>query len=100
MLWDLNDPKQLNTFPCGDPINALVFSPIRYWLCAATSSSIKIFDLEHRNILDELRPDFGSVGKKSTDPECVSLAWSSDGQVLFAGYTDGIIRVYEVMASA
>lgn len=28
--------------------------------------------------------------------ECMSLAWSSDGQTLFAGYTDGLIRVYDV----
>ena len=24
--------------------------------------------------------------------ECMSLAWSADGQTLFAGYTDNIIR--------
>ena len=34
MLWDLNDGKHLYTLDSGDTINALCFSPNRYWLCA------------------------------------------------------------------
>ena len=30
--------------------NALVFSPNRYWLCAATASCVKIFDLESKSV--------------------------------------------------
>jgi len=45
MLWDLNEGKHLYSLEAGDNINALVFSPNRYWLCAATASCIKIFDL-------------------------------------------------------
>ncbi|NXO89156.1 RACK1 kinase, partial [Certhia brachydactyla] len=36
MLWDLNEGKHLYTLDGGDVINALCFSPNRYWLCAAT----------------------------------------------------------------
>lgn len=43
MLWDLNEGKHLYTLDSGDPINALCFSPNRYWLCAATGPSIKIW---------------------------------------------------------
>ena len=77
-----------------------MFSPNRYWLCAATSSSIIIFDLEKKSKVDELKPDYADmvVGKKSREPECVSLAWSADGQTLFAGYTDNKIRAWGVMA--
>ena len=85
MLWDLNESKHLYSLNAGDEIHALVFSPNRYWLCAATASSIIIFDLEKKSKVDELKPDFMSEGKKSRDPECVSLAWSADGQTLFAG---------------
>jgi len=97
MLWDLNDSKHLYSLDAGDEIHALVFSPNRYWLCAATSSSIKVFDLEKKSAIDELKPEFFNVGKKSTPPSCVSLAWSADGQTLFSGYTDNIIRVWQVM---
>lgn len=48
MLWDLNDGKHLYSLEAGDIVNALVFSPNRYWLCAATASCVKIFDLESK----------------------------------------------------
>ena len=94
MLWDLNESKHLYSLNANDEIHALVFSPNRYWLCAATSSSIIIFDLEKKSKVDELKPEFQNIGKKSREPECVSLAWSADGQTLFAGYTDNIIRAW------
>jgi guanine nucleotide-binding protein subunit beta-2-like 1 protein len=43
MLWDLNDGKHLHTLDHHDIIEALCFSPNRYWLCAAFGSSIKIW---------------------------------------------------------
>lgn len=43
MLWDLGEGKHLYTLDGGDVINALCFSPNRYWLCAATGPSIKIW---------------------------------------------------------
>ncbi|KAL1920877.1 40S ribosomal protein RACK1 [Calcarisporiella thermophila] len=101
MLWDLNDSKHLYSLDAGDEINALVFSPNRYWLCAATASCIRIWDLESKSIVDELRPEFldqKSSRNKSGDPQCVSLAWSADGTTLFAGYTDNLIRVWAVVA--
>ncbi|KAK4214591.1 WD40-repeat-containing domain protein [Rhypophila decipiens] len=100
MLWDLNESKHLYSLNANDEIHALVFSPNRYWLCAATSKSIIIFDLEKKSKVDELKPEFQNIGKKSNDPECVSLAWSADGQTLFAGYTDNIIRAWGVMSRA
>jgi len=99
MLWDLNDSKHLYSLDAGDEIHALTFSPNRYWLCAATASSIKIFDLEKKIPVDDLKPDFVETGS-AKEPECISLAWSADGQNLFAGYTDNKIRVWQVMQSS
>ncbi|KAG0232399.1 cross-pathway control WD-repeat protein cpc2 [Actinomortierella wolfii] len=97
MLWDLNEGKHLYSLEGkGDEIHSLVFSPNRYWLCAATSSCIKIWDLESKSVVDELKPEFSNVGKKSLPPYAVSLAWSADGTTLFAGYTDSLIRVWTV----
>lgn len=95
MLWDLNDPKHLYSLEAGDIIHALVFCTNRYWLCAATETSIKIWDLLSKTIVDDLRPEFPVV-KSGKVPYCVSLAWSADGSTLFSGYTDGKIRVWQV----
>ncbi len=43
MLWDLNEGKHLYSLDSGDMINAMRFSPNRYWLCAATNACIKIW---------------------------------------------------------
>merc|ERR1719490_188919 len=93
MLWDVNDGKHLYSLDAGSTINALIFSPKNYWLCAATDTSIKVWDLENKNVLDELS---STAPPKSGIPWCVSLSWSADGNTLFAGSTDGSIYVYEV----
>jgi guanine nucleotide-binding protein subunit beta-2-like 1 protein len=95
MLWDLNEGKHLYTLVGNDIINALAFSPNRYWLCAAVGPVVKIWDLEDKKPVDELKADV--IAQKSTaPPQCVSLAWSPDGQTLYAGYTDNVIRVWQV----
>merc|ERR1711864_19695 len=51
-------------------------SPNRYWLCAATGPTIKIWDLESKNMVEELKPEVpGSA--RADPPQCLSLAWSA-----------------------
>lgn len=47
-----------------------------------------------RSIVDELKPAYAEEGGRQ--PECVSIAWSADGQTLFAGFTDNALRVWTV----
>jgi len=98
MLWDLNEGKHLYTLNGNDVINALAFSPNRYWLCAAVGPVVKIWDLEDKAVVDELKMDSVTANVKNAKsaPQCTSLSWSTDGQTLFAGYTDNIIRVWRV----
>ncbi|KZV82737.1 guanine nucleotide binding protein beta subunit [Exidia glandulosa HHB12029] len=95
MLWDLNEGKHLYSLEAGDIVNALVFSPNRYWLCAATASCIKIFDLESKQVVAELTPETTEAARV---PECISLAWSADGQTLFGGFSDSTVRVWTVVS--
>jgi len=106
MLWDLNEGKHLYTLEPANgitgTINALCFSPNRYWLCAAVGHSIICWDLEDKSVVETLKvevSDKRSARKNSPPPQCVSLAWSADGQTLFAGYTDNMIRVWQVSQS-
>ncbi|KAI3886765.1 hypothetical protein MKX03_027221 [Papaver bracteatum] len=81
LLWDFNaenEGKKLYSIDAGGIIHALCFTPNRYWLCAATEESVRIWDLESKNCRFY----------------CSSMNWSSDGSTLFTGYTDGVIRVW------
>jgi len=96
MLWDLNKGEHLYELEANDIIHSLTFSPNRYWLCAATESCIKIWDLESKCVVAELVPALPSMSKKARKPECISLQWSADGSILYSGYTDTTIRVWGV----
>ena len=92
MLWDVNEGKHLYSLDARGTINALTFSPKNYWLVAATDTSIKIWDLENKNVLACKK----RLPRRTDIPWCVSLTWSADGNTLFAGSTDGNIYVYSV----
>lgn len=94
MLWDLNEGKKLYELNANSTIYSLVFSPVKYWLCAATEKEIKIWDLENKQCVDNLRPKFKAPAKKGFIPYCISLAWTHDGSTLYSGYTDNVIRVW------
>jgi guanine nucleotide-binding protein subunit beta-2-like 1 protein len=98
MLWDLNEGKHLYTLEGHGIINALTFSPNRYWLCVAAGPVIRIWDLEDKRVVDELKLDVVSTtsAKPSAPAEVTCLSWSADGQTLYAGYTDNHIRVWQV----
>jgi len=95
-LWDLNEGRHLYSLDAGDIIHSLVFSPTRYWLCAATQQGIKIWDLETKTLVADLNKNYPDFQAKTISPAAVSLAWSADGSTLFAGYTDNVIRVWDV----
>jgi guanine nucleotide-binding protein subunit beta-2-like 1 protein len=104
-LWDLGESSAnpLHTLDAGDEIHTLIFSPNRYWLCAASGPSVKIWDLEHKKLLQDLTPpeeNETTEGKATPKPKCLCLAWSQDGQTLYAGYTDNKIRVWELVQTA
>jgi len=99
-LWDLNKGQALYSLEAGDVIHTLSFSPTRYWLCAASNSGVKIWDLEAKTIvavLDKSYPDF-QAPSETVKAIPISLTWSTDGNTLFVGYTDNLIRVWEVRA--
>lgn len=57
LLWDLAEGKRLYSLDGSAIIHALCFSPNRYWLCAATEAGIKIWDLESKSIVEDLKVD-------------------------------------------
>jgi len=66
LLWDLAEGKRLYSLDAGSIIHALCFSPNRYWLCAATEQSIKIWDLESKSIVEDLKVDLKTEADGTT----------------------------------
>lgn len=100
MLWDLNEGKGLSQLDAQSCINDLSFSPNRYWLCAATQSgNIRIWDLESKQVVAELtiQQDENTQTTTARRPSCNCICWSTDGSTLYAGYSDGLIRVWKLM---
>jgi len=96
MLWNLSERGHQHTLKENDIVHAIAFSPIRFWVCAAIGSIVKIWDLksDHVDVPRFILAD--PYIKDSSKSQCISLAWSSDGETLFAGYTDNRIRVWRV----
>jgi len=101
-LWGLSEGKHLYQLDAGSPVYCLAFSPTRYWLVAGTEHFIKVFDLESKkpitSITSETHEDFHIHPTFATTkkPACSALVWSSNGNSLYAGYTDNFIRVWDV----
>jgi guanine nucleotide-binding protein subunit beta-2-like 1 protein len=96
MLWDLSTGSHLYQLEAGEVIHSLTFSPNRYWLCAATESCIRIWDLESKKAIAELAPPRRHMNRKALKPECISLAWSMDGNTLYTGHTDNSVHIFGV----
>ncbi|ETO08068.1 receptor for activated c kinase 1 C [Reticulomyxa filosa] len=103
MFWDLLNGKKLASIKADGEINDLCFSPNRYWyitfciymICSAVGSSIKIWDLETKEIigliknLEEIKHDQEEKKGKKKHPLpilCTSLKWSHDGKTLFVEF--------------
>lgn len=69
-------------------------------VCSSLIIVLFLQDLEGKIVVDELRQEVLSTNSKAQAPQCISLAWSADGQTLFAGYTDNLIRVWQVSMAA
>jgi len=93
ILWDLHEEKHLYSLDANDVINSLCFSPNRYWLSAATMSGIKIWDLETKELIEDLKFDFKNNGNFKKNIPCVSMAWTIDGLFFLTGHMDGVLRV-------
>lgn len=90
-LWEVNNGEPLFKINVDAPINQIAFSPNRFWMCVATEKTLRVYDLESKSVIVELAPE---TSVKS--PECTCIAWSADGDTLYSGYTDNIIRAWSV----
>lgn len=96
LLWELEKGEQLFEIKVEKPINQIAFSPNRFWMCVAAEQAVRVYDLETKSMVVEFIADTDA----RVPPECTCVAWSADGNTLYSGYTDNVIRVWSVNADA
>ncbi|KAK7269404.1 hypothetical protein RIF29_22130 [Crotalaria pallida] len=102
MLWDMIQGKRLCSLETGFIIYALSMNPARDWVSVGTEESVMIWDLERESVIHELKTEEAEERVFNPYEEdgiiyCTSLSWSNDGSTLFCGYTDGVVRVWEII---
>jgi guanine nucleotide-binding protein subunit beta-2-like 1 protein len=114
-LFDVPEGKFLYSLAAGDIVNSLVFSPNHFWLAAATDSGLKIFCLNQKKVIHDIKyqphdleeevvvPVSGDeVQEKKKKPpkipKCETVTFCADGTYLYAGFSDGYVRAWNIPA--
>lgn len=98
IIWDLATGLESFRIPVDEEVTDVAFSPANYWIAISTTKEIILYDLESKSVVTSNTPVFVKKSEKSKamTPVCKCLCWSMDGTKLYTGYTDNIIRVWEV----
>jgi guanine nucleotide-binding protein subunit beta-2-like 1 protein len=99
-IWNLVEGKHLEEIDADSPVNIVSFTTKYFWLVIGTDNGIRVYDLPGKKFIDRYEVSTQSEGKKisklPTSVGCVSLVFSKDQQYLYAGFTDGNIRVLQI----
>jgi len=115
LIWQVVEGKFLGQIDVDCPINVVLFAPKKYWLILGTEEGIKVWDLPSKEFVSDIKvwnyPTKSVVADIKSNPSdakqeknvkplgCTSLAWNKAGTLLFAGFTDNLIRVFKVMVT-
>ena len=95
--WSVN-ASFISAYLVHDPFHCMIITHANVHTCKCTTHTHSLFlshihaytqDLESKSLVDEIMVD-----KLATEGpvDCMSLAWSADGQTLFAGKTSLVPR--------
>ena len=106
-VFDFSDVEK--SYPTHDvkaPINALAFNPRCHWIAVGTEVGWEVWDFESKDAPTVADGDFklekvvSAVESKKIKPQkyhsVTSIAWNNVGTRLFVGYSNGVIKVYEI----
>lgn len=110
-VWDFNDcSKPVAEFDAGAIVTGLAFNPKTSWIAVGTENGIKVWDFEAKenSLLAEQAYEHIQEAKTTVTEEkaekkrkdktfyqCTSIQWNSIGTRLFAGFSNGVIKVYD-----
>jgi guanine nucleotide-binding protein subunit beta-2-like 1 protein len=110
-IWNVVDGRHLDEIDAESPVNVVLFAIKVYWLVIGTEKGIRVYDLPKKKFVDRYEVvnqvaenvETNKRSKKVKVPAvvgCTSLAWSKNQQYLYAGFTDGVVRVLGIVDSA
>ena len=94
-LWDIRTRECVHTFfGMEDDITKVCFGPTGTWFGAASEDgTCSLFDLRSEHKVANYATGQGAIHSAQ------SIAFSLSGRLLFAGYNDGIIIIWDVLKS-
>jgi guanine nucleotide-binding protein subunit beta-2-like 1 protein len=101
VMWVTETGAKTLSFSAPGPVHDVVTCPTQAWICAATYEGIAVWDIQAKQQIDLVQPNFKPLGKREAGrtPDCTCLAWAADGSVMYSGYNDGSIRAWEVKST-
>lgn len=110
VVWNLDDGQVMEHHQADAPINCVQFAPKKYWLAIGTDKGIRIWYLPKADKSEKGKKEVvcdlkatpvlpKDMGQKK-NIACLCMAWNKNGNMLYAGFSDGVIRAYEVVKNA
>lgn len=97
-VWDVKDlAAPSRAIDVKSSINQIAFNNKQQWVAVATENDVKVWDLMNKEgapFAELMHDPAKKDGKKGKIPQCISLTWNALGNKLFAGFSDGVIRVW------
>jgi WD40 repeat protein len=105
-VWNLVDGKHLDECDAESPVNTVCFAAKVLSVIIGTEEGVRVYHLPSKKFVDsytasKLSSSTEPSGKKESTTKigCTSLCFSKESpNVLYAGFTDGFIRVLNVAA--
>lgn len=101
-MWNLVDGKHLDECDAESPVNTVCFAQKMLSVIIGTEAGIRVYHLPTKRFIDNYTADDldGNV-RKDAKIGCTSLCFSKENNtVLYAGFTDGFIRVLNIVPTA
>mmetsp|Transcript_6700 Transcript_6700/g.8187 ORF Transcript_6700/g.8187 Transcript_6700/m.8187 type:complete len:451 (-) Transcript_6700:717-2069(-) len=83
---DLSNNASLFSLLCIKPLNSVQFNPMRYWVAMGGERGVRIFDLEKKEIIQDI----------SSNVACTGMGWSAFGMDLWLCFANGSVRRFVV----
>lgn len=106
-VWNINNfTTPAREFYVGSTVNSIAFNPKLQWVAVAHDTGFKVYDMlsqDDEPVIANIEITVQSGEAKDDSKRarerklaCNSLAWNGSGMKLFTGFSDKVVRVYQL----